>query len=143
MEVSFFSQRSSKLSGATGSKSAVYCLIPTVEAVKQHLHMQEWYRNLPSSRYGCAKASTTVILLSYKSTHTHSWYSRNTHIKERQNEHIHRCLSWITFNLFSVHLYKNWNVTNTRKVLAGMPERMRIERPKQRWESDIKKDLKE
>jgi hypothetical protein len=29
-EVSFFSQRSSKLWGATGSKSAVYCLIPPV-----------------------------------------------------------------------------------------------------------------
>lgn len=62
-DVSFRSHKSSNGCAAAGSKSFVYCRIPD-DAVKQHLHMHEWYRRRPSSRYGCASASITDILLS-------------------------------------------------------------------------------
>lgn len=62
-DVSLRSHKSSNGWTAAGSKSFVYCRIPDV-AVKQHLHMHEWYRRRPSSRYGCASASITDILLS-------------------------------------------------------------------------------
>lgn len=63
-DVSFRSHKSSNGCAAAGSKSFVYCRIPD-DAVKQHLHIHEWYRRRPSSRYGCANASITDILLSY------------------------------------------------------------------------------
>lgn len=63
VDVSFRSHKSSKGWAAAGSKSFVYCRNPDV-VVKQHLHIQEWYRKRPSSRYGCANASMTDILLS-------------------------------------------------------------------------------
>lgn len=64
-DVSFRSHRSSNGCAAAGSKSFVYCRSPD-DVVKQHLHMQEWYRKRPSSRYGCANASITDIRLSYE-----------------------------------------------------------------------------
>lgn len=63
-DVSFRSHISSNGCVAAGSKSFIYCLMPD-DVVKQHLHMHEWYRKRPSSRYGCANASITDILLSY------------------------------------------------------------------------------
>lgn len=63
-DVSLRSHKSSNGCAAAGSKSFVYCRNPD-DVVKQHLHMQEWYRKRPSSRYGCANASITDIRLSY------------------------------------------------------------------------------
>lgn len=64
-DVSFRSHTSSNGCAAAGSKSFVYCRMPD-DVVKQHLHMHEWYRKRPSSKYGCANASITDILLSCK-----------------------------------------------------------------------------
>lgn len=63
IDLNSFSQVSSNACGAVGSKSWVYCRPPQdVEA--QQVHIQEWYLSRPSSRYGCARASVTVNLLS-------------------------------------------------------------------------------